>query len=336
MNEHAGRDPDDLAAWGLHCYCPNAKRTPHRLIAEGGNGKVLYAARNGARRAQLAGTDAQLGSLLEFQLLEWDGDLLRASFPVVGSVEMIALRAHLRELARPLADTVESPARKIGVELDRQGLGVGGYALVFGYALDLLLWEPLKKAGALPDTALTPERPWWNGAFWAIYPPREGSSGTNFLDCGTGVTLVMVWSDETAAPLRAFAESPGVREAVDELTGVGATKEQAGTAIGHQRRLRQKDGRPGLPIVGNGGLLDDLAHHVAEPVAALLASSGADAARDLVPTNKRTEATVIVAHELIWELTEQLITRRACRLPPAPEGLLGRMFLIAPGLRGGQ
>ena len=33
--------------------------------------------------------------------------------------------------------------------------------------------------------------------------------------------------------------------------------------------------------------------------------------------------------ELIWEVTEQLIARRACRLPPAKADLVGRMFLLA-------
>ena len=69
-------DPKDLAAWGLHCYCPEARRTPHGLVAEGGNGRVLYAARDGATREQLGVSDDQLTTLLDFGLLEWHGDRL--------------------------------------------------------------------------------------------------------------------------------------------------------------------------------------------------------------------------------------------------------------------
>ena len=127
---------------------------------------------------------------------------------------MTALRAHLRELAIPLVDAIENPSRLIGAELDRMGLGQSDYALVFGYGLDLLLWEPLKSQHH-SATRLTPERPWWNGAFWAIYPPREGSSGTNFLDCGEGVTLVMVWSDETAKGLELRRHARGPRCVAD-------------------------------------------------------------------------------------------------------------------------
>ena len=331
MIEDVQRDPEDLAAWGLHCYCPSAKRTPHRLVAEPGNGTALYAAREGSSREGLGITDAQLASLVEFQLLEWDeDDRLRTAFPVVGSVELTALRAHLRDLARPLVDAIEPPVRMIGAELDRRGLGVAGYALVFGYALDLVLWEPLTRAGAVPDTALTAERPWWNGAFWAIYPPREGSAGTNFLDCGNGITLVMVWSDETAAALRAFASIPGIREALRGLPQPRVDRKGADrSATGRRCRLRQPDGLPAPPIVGTGGALDDLAHQVAEPVAALLLGDATDTARNFVPTDNRAVATVVVAHELIWEVMEQLIARRACRLPPAKADVVGRMFLLA-------
>jgi hypothetical protein len=75
--------------------------------------------------------------------------------------------------------------------------------------------------------------------------------------------------------------------------------------------------------------LDDLAHQVAEPVAALLVGGATDTARNFVPTDNRAVATVVVAHELIWEVMEQLIARRACRLPPAKADVVGRMFLLA-------
>ena len=143
------------------------------MVAEGGNGRVLYTARDGATHEQLGVSDEQLTTLLDFGLLEWHGDRLRTTFPVLGSSEMTALRAHLRELAIPLVDAIENPSRMIGAELDRTGHRQSDYALVFGYALDLLLWEPLKAARVVPATGLTPDHPWWNGAFWAIYPPRR-------------------------------------------------------------------------------------------------------------------------------------------------------------------
>jgi hypothetical protein len=299
------------------------------LVSHGTNGKILYAARNGASRDAFAITDAELDDLLDFHLLEQVGGRLRTAFPVVGSTETSALRAHLRDQVAPLAAVIEGPTRVMTAELERRKLS-SGYALVFGYALDLLLWEPLNMAGAVPDTALTPERPWWNGAFWAIYPPRERSSGTNFLDCGEGITLVTVWSDETARGLRAFEDSPGVREALLGLTRPGTMLGSAdATSTSEKWRLRRRDGQSALALVGTGDDLDDLAHQLAEPVADLLVSGKLDGARAMIPTPKRDVATVVVAHELIWELTDQLIERGACRLPPALGNLTARMFLLA-------
>ena len=324
-------DPPDLSSWGLHCYCPEARRTPHGLVAASDNGKTLYAARTGATQEQLGATDFHLEALEQAGLLERDGDRYVTSFPVIGSTDMTVLRAELRELARSLVPAIATHSRRIAAELDRRGIGQSAYALTFGYGLDLLLWEPLKAGGLLPDTALTPERPDWNGAFWAIHPPRADSGGTNFLDCGEGVTLVMIWSDATASALDRFAMTPGIRDALRELADDDlAPRSHRGSASSSMPwPLWLPDGRPGLPVVGTRGVLDDLARQVAAPVIAVLAGDGANSARRLVPTQDRAVATVVVAHELIWEVAEQLIATGACPAPASAADLTSHLFLLA-------
>ncbi|MEV4107721.1 hypothetical protein [Nonomuraea sp. NPDC049695] len=317
-------DPEDLALWALHCYCPNAKRTPHQVVSDGNNGRILYAARHGALRSHLDISDAQLSQLLEFGLLERDGEKLRTAFPVLGVREMTPLRAALRRLATPLVDAVEKPTRDIAAELRHRGLRHSLYAMVFGYALDLLLWQQLRAEAAVPDTTLTAERPWWNGAFWAIHPPRAGSSGTNFYRLDEDLTLVAVWSEATLRRLDDLATTPGMAESLrDRHTTVVTDPE------GHLWRVRLDDGRSAIPLVGVGDALDDLASALAAPVSAFLLSRACQEAHRYVSTDDRTVATVIISHELIWEITEQLIARGTCTRAPQGDDLTGLLLLLA-------
>ena len=93
--------PADLARWGLHCYCPTARRTPHALIAEGTNGRPLYVARHGVdrrglRAAGLAPSDEQLAMLVEFGLLRVRDGQFRTAFPVLDHADTTLLRRGLR------------------------------------------------------------------------------------------------------------------------------------------------------------------------------------------------------------------------------------------------
>jgi hypothetical protein len=334
-------DPPDLARWGLHCYAPTARRTPHAVVAEGDNGRLLYEARAGVslrdlRRAGIGCTAEQLDRLAAFGLLERTGDRVRTAFPVLGMAQTRAARERLSAPAARTADGLIASAGAVTAELRAQGLGGSAYAVVFGHALDGLLWHRLAARGGLPDTALTPQRPWWNGAFWAVHPARAGAAGTNFVRCG-GPTLTLVWTDATTRPLAALAAAPGVRAAVRDLVagGSGGHDGRVTDADGREWRLRRPDGRPALPVLGTGGPVDAHADRLAGAVADALAGPDASAARGAVPGGGPA-AAVVVAHEFIWEVAHRLTASGACPPPAAlsgaaadPAALAQLLFLTA-------
>jgi len=330
--------PADLARWGLHCYCPTARRTPHAVIAEGSNGRLLYAARDGVdrqglRAVGLVPTDDQLATLVEFGLLRVLDGQLRTAFPVLDHADTALLRRRLRPVGQALAARLTPPVRELGEELRRQGLADGAYAVVFGHALDGLLWHHLAADGALPDTTLSADRPWWNGAFWAVYPPRADAAGTNFVGCGPA-TLVMVWTAATLDRLDALAATPGLRPAVLGLLSddPDVHNGQIIDGTGRSWRLRRPDGRPAVPILGIDGRLDRLADDLAGQVATELTGTEVRAVTALVPGDSAV-STVIVSHELIWHITEALVASGAVAPPPrdSPTALL---FLLCPGVSG--
>jgi hypothetical protein len=168
------------------------------------------------------------------------------------------------------------------------GLSGSTYAVVFGHVLDGLLWDRLALTGAVPETRLSDAHPWWNGAFWAVYPPREGAAGTNFVDCDNA-TLVQVWTTATIARLDALAASEALPDTIRGLldpAGTAAAGEVV-DAAGVRWPLRRPDGRPAIPIVGVNGPLDHLGTQVANVVAEAIVGTDTDtdtaAARAMVP-----------------------------------------------------
>ena len=309
--------PADLARWGLHCYCPTARRTPHALIAEGTNGRLLYAARHGVdrqglRAAGLAPTGEQIATLVEFGLLRVLDRQFRIAFPVLDHADTTLLRRRLRPVGEALAERLTPSVRELGEELGRQGLAGSSYAVVFGHALDGLLWHHLDAIGALPDTTLSADRPWWNGAFWAVYPPRADAAGTNFVACGPA-TLVMVWTAATLDRLDALAAAPGLRPAIlGLLSNDPAGPHGITDGTGRYWRLRQPDGRPAVPVLGVDGRADRIAERVAGQVATELTGIQVAGTAAHVPGDTAVR-TVIVAHELIWQITEALVASGAVR-----------------------
>jgi hypothetical protein len=253
-------------------------------------------------------SDGQLVQLIEFGLLDVDGDVLRTAFPVLGRAETGALRRQVQPLGELLADRLAPPVVALRGCLDQMDLGGSTYAVVFGYALDGLVWDRLASRGAVPDTTLCAERPWWNGAFWAVYPPRDDAGGTNFVDCGD-VTLVQVWTTTTVARLTALAAATGLPAAIRGLLDTGGTAPagEVVDATGVTWPLRRPDGRPAIPVLGPDEPMDQFARQLADVVAEGIVGDEAASTRALVPCDDVRVATVILAHELIWSITEALV-----------------------------
>ncbi|UED87745.1 hypothetical protein [Streptomyces profundus] len=307
---------EDLSRWGLYCFAPRARRTPHTLVREQGNGALLYAARRGVRPHEFGvapPSEERLAGLVEFGLLERRGDLFTTAFPVLGPEIMAELRAGLAPLAERTAARAAPAARRIGAELAGQGLPDSVYAIVFGYALDGLLWPALARRVPLPDTTLTPERPWWNGAFWAVYPPRPGAAGTNFVRSASG-TLTMVWTDATQSHLRALARAESGAVLREPLAPRGEGEVIDGD--GRVWRLRRPDGRLALPVVGVAGPLDEQAEAIAEEVVDALVTPDARRIGALVDAAPEV-ATVVLAHEFIWSVAQGLVASGTCPPPPS-------------------
>ncbi|WP_293697963.1 hypothetical protein [uncultured Agrococcus sp.] len=265
------------------------------------NGSILYAARRGITLPQLKEngvipSQSQLKLLQLYDLIRVEDDRITTAFPVVGPEVMGPLREKIQLAAAGLAHRMIAEVRGIREELQRRGHPGHDYAVVFGHAVDGLLWEQLRAADMVPTTELTLKRPLWNGAFWAIHPPIPAGAGVNELP-GEASTLIMIWTEST-------------REALWEVAHSEAT----------QNLLNNPTRQSKIPVLETDR--SDALHLHSTTIAEIIAETirVSPQAQELLadfPDATPQECTLIVAHELIWAIMEALVT--AGHLEPLAE-----------------
>jgi hypothetical protein len=299
MHSSARQDvPADLSQWGLHAFALGARSTPHAVVAMDDNGALLYHARHGIILSQLEArgitpSQSQLALLNAYSLITIDGDRISTTFPVVGSEVLGPLRPRIRRLAADLVPQISGEVDAISAELRRRGHTGHDYTVVFGHAVNGLLWDRLRAHGMAPSTELSIERPYWNGAFWAIYPPIEASAGVNEL-AGDKATLVMVWTDATSKALWNLARSAAGQTLMNDPTA-------------------QSD----IPVLAadEGDALHRHSLSIADIIAQSLRSG--HHLLEAIPNANLHERTLILAHELIWDIMEALVETGHLKPPPA-------------------
>ena len=335
--------PDDLAAWSLHCFCITARRTPHAVIRLDRNGRLLHAARHGISRGALREqgllvADSQLVLLRDLGLATIDGEQVRTTFPILDPLTMTAVRAALRDEAARLVTSWDAELAAIHRLLSDRALRSHAFALVFGYVLDGMLWTLLRYRRAVPDTTLTLEQPYWRGAFWALWPPRPASAGTNELRTASA-RLVMTWTPATAAAFDRIAADPAL--AADVLAHGKRVVRGAAEIQSAQLQGTTPADTWRVPAIRTGvdGPLAQAGGRIALAIEASLASvTGLEATLHAAGVDDPKVATVILAHELIWEIAELLVAEHKVERPavaldasPSHAALADLMFIAVDG-----
>ncbi len=311
--------PRTLAEWGLHCFSPTARSTPHSIVGLDNNGEILAAAVNPARTEDLAArgiavTESQIRLLCDHGVLDTDNDMIRTAIPVLGPDVIGPIRERLRHMTHGLIDRLVQPVGAVRDALISAGHRDSVYAVAFGHALDGMLWTELDARGQLPPTELGAEHPYWRGVFWAVFPERPRSAGTNFRRVGSS-TLVMLWTDDVIDAVRALDREPGL----DEFISSAASGDRIPISTEFtraDRHLVDDTGRATVPVVEPQGPVQRHCEAIARRTADALLDSALQPLVESLPGAGRLQAVVVVAHELIWTVTDTIVAEGIVELPP--------------------
>jgi hypothetical protein len=319
--------PADLAEWSLHCFCLGARSTPHAIVRADDNGRLLLAATESVTLEQLrtkglVPTESQLRLLEAYDLIEQTDGTVRTTFPVLGPACTLGLRHELEGIAARDRPALAAAAGEILAAVRTEGLQDSAFAIIFGHALDGLFWDSLRRRDMLPSTTLSVEHPFWRGSFWASWPLRLFAAGTNELRVD-GATLTMVWTEATSEALAALAKSEATRGWLESVAGT-ATEVQSHMRPGGRSRIPQLRAGVRTRIAG--------ACEALAMTAAALVPDGPGCQQLLlargVSADERT-AAVIVAHELIWIIADEMMSTGIFVLPP--EDNLDAHLLLTAG-----
>lgn len=314
--------PADLARWSLHCFCLTARRNPKRVVELDNNGEILFRAAGGKTRAEIEAdgipiNESQLVLLETFGLVERRDDHISTRIPIVPPEAISLIRDVAATAARRAIPGVSRAANDIVSALASRELEASAHAVVFGHALDGVLWDSLRQRGFLPEIELTVEEPFWRGALWAVYPGRTGTSGTNELSVGHN-HLVMVWDEGSAEALRDLASHPDTRSLLRDIPA-NTHSVSVDSII---------NGGIDIPVVTREDEIQSMSVDLAEEVADVM-PDGERSRRLLADSGIATsaeEAAVIVAHELIWEMADMLEGADVVS-PPVTGDLASRVFV---------
>ena len=179
--------PTDIKKYDFSLMGSSSKISPRMVITMDNNWEILLACLSEKTKAELKGmgisfTDSQLMLLHVMRLLDVEDERLKTAMPILGSVRMRSLRNKMRDLTVKIEPELRSDIDDIKKELKKIGRQDNMFTILFSYVLDEIVWRPFFEKGLIKLTGLTAEEPFWAGAFWACYPPREFSYGTNSMD----------------------------------------------------------------------------------------------------------------------------------------------------------
>lgn len=274
----APADPPDLKDYGLICFCTARTATPHGLVKSDNNARILLLARDGVTKAQISAagepvSDSQLQALLDWGLVTQKDDRFTTSFPILGSAQMAALRARLEPVSTELIRKIAPDLKAVQGELHARGQVESAEAVLFGYILDGLTWRALEEAKALPSQDLDVEHPYWNGAFWAVFPRQEAMPGTNSRTEGK-TEIRMMWTQPVLPWFERLVRSGGA----SAVPGAVVVREASADPIYLRGRAA--------------------AAHIASAVMATKLD-------DVIPSAGPKQRALIATHELIWMLLDR-------------------------------
>ena len=306
-------------------FISSAGQSPQQIIKLDNNGDILLACIEGSTRDQLKASgvpfvESQIELLETWRLIEEQEGNLKTAFPILDSLKAKRLREATKAVVPALSRQLEPDISKLVALLDKSGRKRNAYTILFSYILDDLVWESFKERNLLEQRVITAEMPLWAGEVWAVYPPRAFSMGTNSVS-DKGVSLKVNWTERAIPKMMPFvADIKTFLAMFDDLVQKGRVEDAQAKKVFAPFDLFDSSGRFTVPIITAGSsdplyqLSEELAREVADRVPALL---DLDSLGKEFGFRDNKQALVIAYHELMWDLMDQLESKRIVQKPIA-------------------
>jgi hypothetical protein len=300
-----------------------AGQSPQQITKLDNNGEILLACIKGKTREQLHTVGIQFGEsqielLKTWRLLEEKEAILKTEFPILDAEMSQQLREASLAITPALGRQIEPNVLRLAAILDHNGRKRNAYPILFAYILDSLVWDKLRERNLLGQRVITTETPLWAGEVWAVYPPRAFSMGTNTVS-DKGISLHVNWTERAIPRMIPFvADIKTFLRMFGDYVERGRVEDEHARKVFGPFDLFDSTGRFTVPIIRADRR--DPVHKLSEEIARQIADS-LSTVLDLQSLSKQfgfrdnRQALVIVYHELMWDLMDQLESRGIVQKP---------------------
>lgn len=289
--------------------------SPRDAISADNNWEILLACLEAKTVTELEemGVDLTRSQLLLLRAMRFiDYDMktrkFKTSLPILGSEKKRLLIKRMRSLAVKLEPLLRTDVNSLLGELKKNGRKENAFTILFSYALDAVPWKLFQSKGVIGNIGLSPERPLYDGVYWAYYPPRGFRCGTNFFR-GEGFYIALNWGEPARKKIFSVFHNTNMRQMRDDFQANGKIVSPGLIQELITYGLFDSEGNLTIPVIeegGDGGLFE-VCHRLGEKAASLFIEE-----QDLEALKNdfgfyNLEYTVIVCyHEWMWEYLEYL------------------------------
>jgi len=323
--------------------------SPDKAVNADNNWKVLLACMEGKTRDELVKTgikvtESQLLLLKAMRFIHYkkngENDTLFTVLPVLGREQKQSLIQEVREFAEKIEPELEKGISNLKEVLMRKGYEEYLFSILFSFIVDGIVWFSFRDMGFVSEFTLSPERPLFDGVYWAYCPKREFRCGTN-IAMGDDLFLILNWSDGPQEKIQKIFSWENLRAMHGQWV-------QSGRIIDEQLRRQlipyrviDQSGRPVFPVI------EMSMHDPVFPIGRSFASGivqfmvrnlDLDKLRKKYRFADRETAFVVFYHEWMWEFMEYMTEKKIIEKPEAfkqpekagPEDI-GKLLFIVKG-----
>lgn len=269
--------------YDLYFYGSWVKISPQKVIAQNNNKEILGACRSPKNLGQLQKlginvTKDQIKMLEETKLLKEENGIFKTTFPILSKDEMSALREEALKIAVKTAENIQPELEEFLKGTKKTE--VSPYLLFFSYILDGLVWECFKKENKITDMVIN-NRVGWIGVLWGSFLPRQFFLGTNEYPLKDGV-IKFIWNNEILQKVKEVIFPEEIGKYITSLTVSIINQKSKDSIYKSSLRLSEKIAEE---VLGNLNLAQLMERY---------------------KFSSEKETLVIVYHELMWSLLEEL------------------------------
>lgn len=303
------------------CFCSVGLAHPANILGMDNNMEILFALKTPKTLHELTVlgidyTKSQISLLKLSGLIEKKDSLYHATVPILSEEETIGLRSETKRIARAIIPQFIDDYGQLINFLDAKQLQQNSYSLFFAFVLDGLVWDILEQNKDIEETAITTEKPFWDGVYWMVTPKRRFSCGTNSISSGN-LSISVNWSDVSPISVSSYKMLGAL---LDDYSENGRVTKPAVFKTFEQNGLFGSDGKLLIPVIkadSTDAIYCQSKIIAAKVVKYLISNVDYSAILSNYSWLTKGQKITILYHEIMWDMLDAMEEKGVLEKPVA-------------------